>query len=197
VAIISLVSGMPFADLVAQHMGMIRIISRKYYMPGCDFEDTVQEGLIGLYKAARDYKPDVNSSFRCFAAMVIERQLISALKAARRGKAMILTQAERFEFCVQENRYSHKKELEELIASDTMDPLDKIIAREEAFALWHKVKRKLSLMEFEVLKYHLAGYSIQETAMALSCNDKAVDNALTRSKNKFKAEIKEPTEFVG
>lgn len=194
---ISQVSDLQFDDLVVRYMGLVRALSRKYYLPGGDWEDVLQEGLMGLYKAARDYDPEGKSSFRSFAAKVIERQLISALKTARRGKAMVLTRAERFEAQVQKNRYANVKELGELIASGAADPLDKIIAQEDAASFWGRVKNTLSPLEMDVLKCYIAGYSMRETAISLSCTTKAVDNALTRVKNKFRTDIANSAESAG
>lgn len=188
---------MPFAELVDRYIGLVRALSRKYYLPGGDREDVIQEGLMGLYKAARDYNPDVNASFRSFASKVIERHLITALKTALRGKAMILTRAERFEAHVQEDRYAHIKELGELIANTAADPLDRIVAAEEAAILWGSAKKTLSPLEMEVLKYYLAGYSTQEIAQDLARPTKAVDNALTRVKSKFRSKIAKAAETAG
>lgn len=188
---------MQFADLVAEYKGLVRAMAKKYYFPGGDREDVIQEGMMGLYKAALAYKPDGKTSFRSFAAMVINRHLITALKTARRGKALVLTSAERLENRVQEERYAHIKEVGEVIASAATDPLTTIIAEEEAAAFLRRLKKTLSPLEMEVLKYRLAGYSIQETAETLSRSPKAVDNALSRIKNKFRIETETLKRAIG
>lgn len=139
---------------------------------------------MGLYKAVRDYNPDGRTSFRNFAALVIERQLITALKTASRGKAMILTQAERLEALVPEDRYTHRKEFGEFIPALATDPLDVIVAEEESVSFFRMLSQTLSPLEIQVLKRHLDGYSIREIADDLARSVKAVDNALTRIKNK-------------
>jgi RNA polymerase sigma factor, sigma-70 family len=174
---------MYFSDLVVEYKGLVRALAKKYYLPGSDHDDVVQEGFMGLYKAVRDFKPEGKMSFKSFASMVIERHLISALKTARRGKALILTRAERLETHLQEERYAHVKEFGELIATSAADPLTELIAEEETAAFL----RALSPLEKQVLKCRVAGYSIQETAAVLSRTPKAIDNALSRIKNKFRA----------
>lgn len=139
---------------------------------------------MGLYKAVRDYNPEGKTSFRSFAALVIERQLITALKTASRGKAMILTQAERLEAYVPEDRYTHRKEFGEFIPAQSIDPLEVIVAEEESALFFRALSQTLSPLEIQVLKRHLAGYSIREIAEDLSRSTKAIDNALTRIKNK-------------
>jgi RNA polymerase sporulation-specific sigma factor len=183
------VSDKQFADLVVEYKSLVQAMAKKYYLPGSNREDVIQEGLMGLYKAARDYRPDGKTAFRSFAAMVINRHLISALKTAYRGKTLVLTHAERFEQRVQEDRYAHVKEFGDLIADTAADPLTKIIADEEAATFFKRLQETLSALEMEVLKCRLAGYSIQETAEALSRTTKAVDNALTRIKHKFRNEL--------
>lgn len=182
--IITPISERPFADIATEYRGLVRALAKKYYLPGGDREDVIQEGLMGLYKAVRDYNPDGKTSFRNFAALVIERQLITALKTASRGKAMILTQAERLEALVPEDRYTHRKEFGEFIPSVATDPLDVIVAEEESTLFFRMLSKTLSSLEIEVLRRHLAGYTIREIAADLSRSVKAVDNALTRIKNK-------------
>lgn len=195
--VITSVSDTQFADLVAEYKGLVRAMAKKYYFPGSDREDVIQEGMMGLYKAALAYKPDGKTSFRSFAAMVINRHLITALKTARRGKALVLTSAERLENRVQEDRYAHIKEVGEIIAGAATDPLATIIAEEEAAAFLRRLKKTLSPLEMEVLKYRLAGYSIQETAETLSRSPKAIDNALSRIKNKFRIETETLKRAIG
>ncbi len=197
VFIIGSVSDKQFAELVKEYKGLIRALASKYYLPGSDHEDVLQEGLMGLYKAARDYRPDGKTSFRSFATMVINRHLISAVKTARRGKALVLTRAERLEQRVQEDKYAHVKEFGDLIADTASDPLMKIIAEEEAAAFLNRLQETLSSLEMEVLRCRLTGYTIQETAETLSRTVKAVDNALTRIKNKFRNEIESLSRAAG
>ncbi|MDT8903409.1 sigma-70 family RNA polymerase sigma factor [Anaeroselena agilis] len=186
--VISSLSDTQFADIVAEYKGLVRAMAKKFYFPGSDREDVIQEGMMGLYKAALAYKPDGRTSFRSFAAMVINRHLITALKTARRGKALVLTSAERLENRVQEDRYAHIKEVGEIIPGAATDPLATIIAEEEAATFIRRLKKVLSPLEMEVLQCRLAGYTIQETAATLARSPKAVDNALTRIKNKFRVE---------
>lgn len=191
--IIIQVSEKQFADLVAEYKGLIRALAKKYYLPGADRDDVYQEILMGLYKACRDFNPEGRMSFRGFAEMVIKRHLITALKTACRGKALVLTRAERLETPVQEERYPHVKELGELIADTTADPLATLIAEEEVAA----IMRTLSALEMAVLKCRFAGYSIQETAAALSRTPKTVDNAISRIRNKCRAETEMLTRASG
>lgn len=197
VLVITSVSDTQFADLVAEYKGLIRAIAKKYYFPGSDREDVIQEGMMGLYKAALAYKPEGKTSFKRFAALVIDRHLITALKTARRGKALILTGAERLENRVQEDKYTHIKEVGEIIAGAASDPLTTIIAEEEAATFLRRLKKSLSPLEMEVLKCRLAGFSLQETAETLSRSPKAVDNALSRIKNKFRIETETLKRAIG
>ena len=195
--VITSLSDTQFADLVAEYKGLIRAMAKKYYFPGGDREDVIQEGMMGLYKAALAYKPDGKTSFRRFAALVINRHLITALKTARRGKALILTGAERLENRVQEDKYAHIKEVGDTIAGAASDPLATIIAEEEAATFLRRLKKALSPLELEVLRCRLAGYSLQETAETLSRSPKAVDNALSRIKNKFRIETETLKKAIG
>lgn len=129
--------------------------------------------------------------------MVIERHLISALKTCHRGKAMVLTRAERLDASVAEERYQHRKEFGDLIPGNAADPLDSLVAKEESATFMRMLVKTLSSLEIEVLKRHLAGYSLQETATALFCGTKTVDNALTRVKSKIRRELQKLQDASG
>lgn len=153
------------------------------YLIGGDTDDLIQEGMIGLFKAIRDYRVDRESSFFHFAELCINRQIYSAVEASNRKKHAPLNTYVSF--------YSQNgeegKSLAETLPTDVMDnPEQMIIAQENMQLFWDNVKSRLSAMEREVLDEYLAGLNYRQIAEKMGKSPKAIDNALSRIKAKIR-----------
>ena len=153
------------------------------FLIGGDTDDLIQEGMIGLFKAIRDYKPDKEASFFHFAELCITRQLYSAVEASNRKKHVPLNTYVSFYSKTGEEG----KSLAETLPTDVMDnPEQLIIAQENLEQFWEDLKRRLSAMEREVLDEYLSGLNYRQIAEKLGKSPKAIDNALSRIKAKIR-----------
>ena len=153
------------------------------YLIGGDTDDLIQEGMIGLFKAIRDYRAERESSFFHFAELCITRQLYSAVEASNRKKHAPLNSYVSFYSKTDEEG----KSLAETLSTDTMDnPEQLVIAQENLAQFWEEVKRHLSAMEQEVLDEYLAGHNYRQIAEKLGKSPKAIDNALSRIQAKIR-----------
>lgn len=153
------------------------------YLIGGDTDDLIQEGMIGLFKAIRDYRAERESSFFHFAELCITRQLYSAVEASNRKKHAPLNSYVSFYSKTDEEG----KSLAETLSTDTMDnPEQLVIAQENLAQFWEEVKRHLSAMEQEVLDEYLAGHNYRQIAKKLGKSPKAIDNALSRIRAKIR-----------
>lgn len=153
------------------------------FLIGGDTDDLIQEGMIGLFKAIRDYKPDKEASFFHFAELCITRQLYSAVEASNRKKHVPLNTYVSFYSKTGEEG----KSLAETLPTDVMDnPEQLIIAQENLAQLWEDLKARLSDMEREVLDEYLSGLNYRQIAEKLGKSPKAIDNALSRIKAKIR-----------
>lgn len=153
------------------------------YLIGGDTDDLIQEGMIGLFKAIRDYRAERESSFFHFAELCITRQLYSAVEASNRKKHAPLNSYVSFYSKTDEEG----KSLAETLSTDTMDnPEQLVIAQENLAQFWEEVKRHLSTMEQEVLDEYLAGHNYRQIAEKLGKSPKAIDNALSRIRAKIR-----------
>jgi RNA polymerase sporulation-specific sigma factor len=156
-----------------------------YFLAGGDSDDLVQEGLIGLFKAIRDYRFDRESSFRNFAELCITRQIITAVKTATRNKHIPLNQYISFSSSPGGGDEADAT-LDEMIAgSPVNDPVNQVISSEELRSLVHCITTSLSDLESGVLSLYLDGRSYEEIGGRLGCESKTVDNALQRVKRKL------------
>lgn len=176
--------------LINKYKCFVRAKARTYFLIGADREDIIQEGMIGLYKAIRDYKEDKLSSFRAFAELCITRQIITAIKTATRQKHIPLNSY------VSLNRPLFDEEsdrtLMDMISEEsTMDPEVMMINREEYTGIEEKMGEILSGLELEVLSLFLQGKSYQEIAAELDKHVKSIDNALQRVKRKLERFLEE------
>jgi RNA polymerase sporulation-specific sigma factor len=170
--------------LVRRYRGFVRLKASSYFLLGGDADDLIQEGLLGLYKAVRDYRADRESSFRNFAELCVTRQIITAVKTASRNKHAPLNQYVSFG---QSPAASGESEttLEELLPGPTInDPANRVMASEELQSLVSCLSSVLSELESRVLSLYLDGYSYEAIAERLDCDTKTVDNALQRVKRK-------------
>lgn len=153
------------------------------FLIGGDTDDLIQEGMIGLFKAIRDYKPDKEASFFHFAELCITRQLYSAVEASNRKKHVPLNTYVSFYSKTGEEG----KSLAETLPTDVMDnPEQLIIAQENLALFWEDLKGRLSAMEREVLDEYLSGLNYRQIAEKLGKSPKAIDNALSRIKAKIR-----------
>jgi RNA polymerase sporulation-specific sigma factor len=170
--------------LVRRYYGFVRLKASSYFLAGGDSDDLVQEGLVGLYKAVRDYRSDRESSFRNFAELCITRQIITAVKTATRNKHTPLNQYVSFS-ATPASAQDGEPTLDEIIpGSPIHDPVNQVISSEELQSLVSCLSTALSELESRVLSLYLDGYSYEQVGERLGCDTKTVDNALQRVKRK-------------
>jgi RNA polymerase sporulation-specific sigma factor len=170
--------------LITKYKNFVRAKARSYFLIGADREDIIQEGMIGLYKAIRDFRREKLSSFRAFAELCITRQIITAIKTATRQKHIPLNSYVSLNKPIYDED-SDRTLLDVLKGSEITNPEDLIISREEFTAIEHKMGEILSDLEWRVLMAYLDGKSYQEIADQLGRHVKSVDNALQRVKRKL------------
>ena len=170
--------------IVRRYRGFVRLKASSYFLLGGESDDLIQEGLLGLYKAIRDYRTDRESSFRNFAELCITRQIITAVKTATRNKHTPLNQYVSFSQSPAAAGDSDST-LDEILPGPTaFDPVNQVIATEELESLVSCLSSVLSDLESRVLSLYLDGYSYEVIAEKLDCDTKTVDNALQRVKRK-------------
>lgn len=177
------------ADLLTRHRGFARTKARTYFLVGAEAEDLVQEAMIGLYKAVRDFDPDRDVAFRSFAEVCVSRQLITAIKAGNRHKHGPLNASVSLD-----RRYRPGDERvlgDTLAAPRAQDPAELVISAERIRALQRHLDAVLSDLEVEVLRLFVEGKSYGEIAACLHRHVKAVDNALQRAKRKIDQHLRE------
>jgi RNA polymerase sporulation-specific sigma factor len=175
--------------IVRRYYGFVRLKASSYFLAGGDSDDLIQEGLVGLYKAVRDYRTDRESSFRNFAELCITRQIITAVKTATRNKHTPLNQYVSFS-ATPSSSGDGEPTLEEVIPGSTVhDPVNQVISSEELQALVGCLSTALSDLESRVLALYLDGRSYEEIAGLIECDAKTVDNALQRVKRKVGAHL--------
>lgn len=170
--------------LIKKYKSFVWLKGRSYFIVGGDREDVMQEGMIGLYKAVRDYNPGKRSSFRGFAELCITRQIITAIKTATRQKHIPLNSS----ISLDRPMYAEDSErtmLEMLPGPSLEDPVDLMIYQEGYRHMRGEVQRVLSRLERQVLALYLDGQTYQEISVQLNRQVKSVDNALQRIKRKL------------
>lgn len=176
-------------ELVGRYRAFVRCKARPYFLAGADREDVLQEGLIGLYKAIRDYDPSRRSSFRSFAELCVTRQLITAIKSAARQKHVPLNSYVSLSGSLHAEDDGERVLADILAARDVCDPAEIVISAWETAAIRRSFMATLSPFEHEVLRLHIEGASYQEVALRLGRGVKAVDNALQRIKRKVEVQL--------
>ena len=175
--------------LVRRYYSFVRLKASSYFLIGGDSDDLIQEGLVGLYKAVRDYRTDRESSFRNFAELCITRQIITAVKTATRNKHTPLNQYVSFSASPSSAGEGEPTLDEVLPGSTTWDPVNQVISSEELRSLVACLSTVLSELESRVLSLYLDGRSYEEIAGLIDCDAKTVDNALQRVKRKVGAHL--------
>jgi RNA polymerase sporulation-specific sigma factor len=170
--------------IVRRYYGFVRLKASSYFLAGGDADDLIQEGLVGLYKAIRDYRSDRESSFRNFAELCITRQIITAVKTATRNKHSPLNQYVSFSSTPAGSGDTEPSLDEMLPGSPVHDPVNQVISSEELRALVACISTALSELESRVLALYLDGHSYEEVGRRIGCDCKTVDNALQRVKRK-------------
>jgi len=170
--------------LINKYKNFVRAKARSYFLVGADREDIIQEGMIGLYKAIRDFRSDKLASFRAFAELCITRQIITAIKTATRQKHIPLNSYISLNKPIYDED-SDRTLLDVISGTRITDPEELIINREEFGDIEAKMGEILSELEWKVLMAYLEGKSYQEIAKELKRHVKSIDNALQRVKRKL------------
>ena len=176
-------------ELLTRYRHYARAKARSYFLAGADREDIVQEGMIGLYKAIRDFDAQHNTAFRAFAELCITRQIITAIKTATRQKHIPLNSYVSLNKPVSDHDSEERPLGDALISSTVADPADVVISAEEIAHIKSSVDQLLSDLETEVLQLYMDGKSYQEIADMLGRHVKSIDNALQRIKRKLEQHI--------
>lgn len=177
-------NGQALEYLIYKYKNFVKAKARSYFLIGADREDIIQEGMIGLYKAIRDFRQDKLSSFRAFAELCIQRQIITAIKTATRQKHIPLNSYISLNKPIYDEE-SDRTLLDVLSGVKISDPEELIISQEEFSNIETKIAELLSDLEWEVLTSYLQGKSYQEIAVDLDRHVKSIDNALQRVKRKL------------
>ena len=170
--------------LIRKYRSFVWLKGRSYFLIGGDREDVVQEGMIGLYKAIRDYKSDKLSAFKGFAELCITRQIITAIKTATRQKHIPLNSSVSLDRPVYVEE-TERTLLDMLAGPPLEDPEDLMIHKEDFDHMEIEMQKVLSRLERQVLALYLDGQTYQEISAALNRQVKSVDNALQRIKKKL------------
>lgn len=178
--------------LLDKYKSLVRAKSRAYFLIGADSEDIIQEGMIGLYKAVRDYNEEKNASFRSFAELCVNRQMITAIKAATRQKHQPLNSY------VSLNKPMYEEESEQTYmdflqsnSGSLLNPEALLIGQENKSFLEDQMVKNLSSFETRVLVLYLQGRSYFEISRVLDKPEKSIDNALQRVKKKLEKFLEE------
>jgi RNA polymerase sporulation-specific sigma factor len=175
--------------IMRRYHGFVRLKASSYFLAGGDSDDLIQEGLVGLYKAVRDFRTDRESSFRNFAELCITRQIITAVKTATRNKHTPLNQYVSFSTSPASSM-DGEPTLDEILPGPTAhDPVNQVISSEELRSLVACLSTVLSELESRVLALYLDGHSYEAVGEQLGCDTKTVDNALQRVKRKVGAHL--------
>jgi RNA polymerase sporulation-specific sigma factor len=178
-----------FSELIARHRPLIRARARAYFFHGADTDDVLQEGMIGLFRAIRTFDPVRCSSFRAFADMCIQRQLITAMKGAGRQKHGPLNTYVSFSRPLGGDDDGDRSVADVLPAGEMADPAEQVVSSERIRALQTYLDDELSDLEVEVLRMHVDGKSYAEMADRLDRQTKSIDNALQRIKRKLSVHL--------
>lgn len=171
--------------LMVRYHPFVRLKASSYFLAGGDAEDLIQEGLVGLYKAVRDFREDREASFRSFAELCITRQIITAIKTATRQKHQPLNGYVSFSQSPDSGDEGDCSLADTLPGLSSHDPVNQVISSEELRSLKVCLTELLSPLESDVLRYYLRGCSYERIAGFVGRDCKTVDNALQRIKRKI------------
>lgn len=176
--------------LINKYRNFVRVKAKAYFLIGADREDIIQEGMIGLYKAIRDFRRDKLSSFRAFAELCITRQIITAIKTATRQKHIPLNSYISLNKPIYDDD-SDRTLLDVIGGMKVSDPEELVINEEASARMRARIRRNLSELEHRVLSAYLEGKSYQEMANELRRHVKSIDNALQRVKRKLERNLEQ------
>jgi RNA polymerase sporulation-specific sigma factor len=179
--------------LINKYRNFVRVKAKAYFLIGADREDIIQEGMIGLYKAIRDFRADKLSSFRAFAELCITRQIITAIKTATRQKHIPLNSYISLNKPIYDED-SDRTLLDVISSIKVSDPEELVINQEASAHMRERIRKNLSELEHKVLTAYLEGKSYQEMANELNRHVKSIDNALQRVKRKLERKLEGETE---
>ncbi|KSU89471.1 RNA polymerase factor sigma-70 [Bacillus sp. VT 712] len=174
--------------LINRYRNFVRAKARPYFLIGAEREDLIQEGMIGLYKAIRDFKEDKTSSFRSFAELCITRQILTAIKTATRQKHGPLNSSVSLDKPLSDDESNYTL-LDLLSEENRTNPEMMLINREKSLDMQLKISELLSELERNVLNLHLEGKSYLEISNELQTHVKSIDNALQRVKKKLERNL--------
>ncbi|HKH30202.1 MAG TPA: RNA polymerase sporulation sigma factor SigH [Gaiellaceae bacterium] len=178
--------GIAMDQLIRRYTGFVRLKASSYFLAGGDAEDLIQEGLIGLYKAVRDYRTDKETSFRSFAELCVTRQIITAIKTATRFKHAPLNTYVSFSHTPAGQESDGDCTLGDALPGPAVDePSVCVISTQELQSLVGCLGTSLSSLESDSLRLYLEGSSYEQMAEELGCDTKTIDNALQRVKRKI------------
>ena len=172
-------------EMIRRYTGFVRMKASSYFLAGGDSEDLLQEGLIGLCKAIRDFRHDKETSFRSFAELCVTRQIITAIKTATRFKHQALNNYVSFSNTPAGQEDSDVTLGDALPGSHVDEPSIQVISSEELKSLVFCLGSGLSKLESDALRMYLEGSSYEDMADELGCDTKTIDNALQRVKRKI------------
>ncbi|HET6864228.1 MAG TPA: RNA polymerase sporulation sigma factor SigH [Candidatus Saccharimonadales bacterium] len=176
--------------LLNRYAGFVKLKASNYFLAGGDYNDLIQEGMIGLYKAVRDFNPDMGTTFGYFAELCVTRQLITAITTATRGKHAPLNKYLSFQGPSPGNEESELFLGDIIPAPEAQQPPEVVISNDEVQSLVFSLGKGLSKLEAGALRLHLGGRSYAEMMEELGITYKAVDNAIQRVKRKITAHQK-------
>ncbi|MGL6107803.1 RNA polymerase sporulation sigma factor SigH [Romboutsia sp.] len=174
--------------IIKKYRNFVKAKAKSYFLVGADKEDIIQEGMIGLYKAVRDFDGNKTNSFKCFAEICITRQIITAIKTATRQKHIPLNSYVSLNKPIYDEE-SDRTLLDIIATSIVTDPEELIISKEELKRIESKMNELLSDLELEVVELYLNGKSYQYIADRLQRDVKSIDNALQRVKRKLEKHL--------
>jgi RNA polymerase sporulation-specific sigma factor len=173
-------------SLLRRYNGFVRLKASSYFLAGGESDDLIQEGLIGLYKAVRDFRTDKDTSFRSFAELCVTRQIITAIKTATRFKHAPLNTYVSFSHTPAGQESDGDCTLGDALPGPAVnDPSVCVISTEELQSLVFSLGSGLSRLESDALRLYLEGNSYEQMAEDLGCDTKTIDNALQRVKRKI------------
>jgi len=183
--------------IIGKYKDLVRKKSKSLYILGADYDDLLQEGMIGLFKAVRDYDSGRDASFFTFAELCITRQLYTAVHASNRKKHYFLNSYVSFYENEEVHEEGDRDLLQVLVAPDTKNPEELLIDQENLEQLETAIEQELSDFEKQVLELYLTGMNYTEIARVLGKTDKATDNAMNRVKTKIRKIAGETHSFKG
>ena len=175
--------------LLSRYRNFARSKARSYFLAGSDKEDVVQEGMIGLFKAIRDFDLAQDTPFRAFAELCISRQILTAIKTANRQKHQPLNSSVSLDAPAYGDDKSESSVGDNLVATTLSDPAELVISAQEIEAIRDSMRDNLTELEGDVLRLYMDGKSYEEIAGALGNHVKSIDNALQRIKRKLQRHL--------